>query len=72
MLSKRKVLRLTGFYPSVGKIFVVFASFVWKVPKKAIAELNIIYQKSAKTVKLLSYSIYVTVHGKTGLVRTWG
>ena len=40
-LSKRKVLWLTGFYPNVGKTFAVFTLTVWKVLKKAFAELNI-------------------------------
>ena len=40
-LSKRQVLRFPGFHPNVGKTFVVFASSVLKVPKKAIAQLNI-------------------------------
>ena len=40
-LSERKVLQFTGFHPSVGKTFTFFASSVWKVMKKAIAQLSI-------------------------------
>ena len=34
-------MQFTEFHPNVGKIFAVFASSVWKVLKKAIAQLNI-------------------------------
>ena len=37
-LSKRKLKQFTGFYPSVGQTFTVFASSVWKVLKTAIAK----------------------------------
>ena len=38
--GKRKVSQFTIFYPNEGKTFTVFASSVWKVLKKAIAQLN--------------------------------
>ena len=40
-LSKKKVSQFTGSQPNAGKAFAVFTSTVWKLLKKAIAELNI-------------------------------
>ena len=44
-LNERKVLWYTGFHPNVAKTLAVFTSSVWKVLKKAIAQLNICREK---------------------------
>ena len=51
-LSERKVLQFIGFHPNVGKVFVVFASSLWKVLKEAIAELNIRWKTFSNSSKI--------------------
>ena len=43
-VKREKILQFTGFHPSVGKPFVVFT--VWKVLKKAIAQMNFSLENS--------------------------
>ena len=41
-----------GFYPNLVESFAVFALFVWKLLKKAIAELNICQENFQDSLKI--------------------
>jgi len=51
-LSERQILWFPRFHPNIGKTFAVFASPVLKVPKKAIAQLNIHLENFWKSSKI--------------------
>ena len=62
-LSERKVLRFTGFYLNVGKIYVIaFIILLIKVPlllKVLVMKTFTIHQKFAKTARLFSFVAFV-------------
>ena len=65
-LSERKVSRLTGFLPNVGKTCAAFASFILKVPlllKAFVGKPFAIHRKSAKTTKVF-FSVALVIYGK--------
>ena len=51
-LSEIKVLQFPRFHPHIGTTFVVFGLSVWKVLKKAIAQLNIWWENFCSSSKI--------------------